>query len=260
ICLGSSDFRRTGAYKENSFIVTSLESCAPCSHSANCSKSSHLCGESINVEAVGLLMHQILNGGSKEIKILAKEYSDSLKIYKTFFNHSGFWFARDLAKGFDSEDLEQVINLSSWKLLNQGEHLKLIGEYGSEGVKLNAAIHQAFPEIQNSIKQRFFSDLESRTTQDGENLLRIRGQLQNLLKNQDFNNKEIVRNFKLLQEELSPKLAEEILQFISNFSGNPSIHFTKIRKFTEAMQSAFNRNQIQLKLIRTMMNQRMVGL
>lgn len=260
VSIGSSDYQKTGIYKPNSYIITSQASCAPCSHSSKCSQPSHICGENVDAEAVGLIMNQVLNGGDKEIRIIAREYNDKLRVYKTFFNHSGFWYARDLSKGFDSTNLEQVVNLSSWKLLNQGEHLKLIGEYGSECVKLNAAIQQAFPEVQNKIKQSFFSDLELRVVKGGENLKLVKECLQNLLKKKTLNSNDIQRNYKLLCEELSPKLADEILFFTKNYDGNAVQNFNQLRKYSEAMQSAFNRNQIQLKLIRTMMNQRMAGL
>lgn len=260
IAIGSSDYRKTGVYRKNNFIVTSTAGCAPCMHSQSCIKNSHICGDRIEPEAIGLLMHQVLNGSNKEIRILAQEYADSLRIHKTYFNHSGFWYARDLAKGFDTKELEKVLNLSSWKLLNRGEHLKLIGEYGSESIKLNATIQQVYPELKSLVKQRFITDLESRITQEGESLLNLKLELQKLAKKKIVNSEEIKRNYKLLESELSPKLASELVVFTEKFNGQTQEHFGQIRKYSEAMQSAYDRNQIQLKLVRTMMSQRMENL
>ncbi len=257
LAIGSSDYSKTGVYKSNSYIVSSQEACAPCVHSEKCNQPSHLCSESIPVDGVGALMNHVLNSNLREIKIIAKEYSDSMRVLKTYFCYSGFWQVRDLAQNFNSESLESVVNLSSWKLLNRGEHLKLIGEYGSEAVKLKAAIKQVFPETVDKIRNRFFTDFENSVVQNGENLTKIKDILQAMVKNKKEKPKGLQEHYGILKEEFSPKLAQELLEFLEGYSGDPATNFMKLRKYSEIMASAFHRNQIQLKLIRTMMNQRM---
>ena len=201
-------------------------------------------------------MNQMLNGCERQMKIIASEYSDQIRISKTYFSHSGFWHTRDLAKDLTSESLENVISLSSWKLLNRGEHRKLIGEYGTESVRLKAAIKQAFPEARGKVKSRFFTDLENNTLKNSEDILKVKSIFEAMVKNKQFDKGLVKNSYSLLSTEVSPKFAEEVFQFIEGYDGHPANHFYKLRKFTDAMQGIFNKNQIQLKLIRTMMNQK----
>lgn len=59
LSLGSSDIKRTGVYKEGSFIFQPIVSCLPCSHSKGCTMSEHLCANSINLSSLGTLIFSL---------------------------------------------------------------------------------------------------------------------------------------------------------------------------------------------------------
>lgn len=256
IAVGSSDFLKTGVYKSQSYIVSSREACYPCIHSQSCHQPTHVCSNSIEPAIIGLLANQILIGASREIEIVAKEYNDKVVVHRTYFSHSGFWYVRNLAEKISPKDFESVIKLSSWKLLNQGEHHKLVGAYGSESIKLKAALRQAYPEAKIKEKKHFLTGLESTTIKKGEAIYNLKTALRRAT-NSSRILEDIKSNYQILSDELSPNFANEVLKFFENYDGDGSKNFLNLRKYSETLENVFIRNQIQLKLLRNMIGQTM---
>ncbi len=86
LSLGSSQPSKTGIWSLNSYIVQPHVACYPCPHSAPCSKSSHLCGESISGKAFAELVLRLMGTTQS-----ASANSNMFKIYKTTTGFNNCW-------------------------------------------------------------------------------------------------------------------------------------------------------------------------
>ncbi len=96
LSIGSSDFRRTGAYRADSLILQANVKCAPCPHSSPCSQSSHSCALSISSELVSASAHQLMLGDWSALKELAQEFSHEARLLRTRVLTTGFWWAENI--------------------------------------------------------------------------------------------------------------------------------------------------------------------
>lgn len=161
LSLGSSDYRRNGAYTPNSIILQSLAACAPCPHSAPCSQSEHLCGARLSPEVVSAVAHHQLAGDSRGMENLAREFVEDVRVLRTKILASGFWFAQNLAELETTALVEQLIERCTWKFLLNREFMDPLAQYGSEGVRLHQELSEILPVSEWSKAVEHLSFLES---------------------------------------------------------------------------------------------------
>jgi ADP-heptose:LPS heptosyltransferase len=116
ISIGSSDYHRTGAYLSGAVIVQSREICAPCSHSKSCHRASHACAERVPADAIAMVLAEIYEGRSFQLRAIAEEFKDEIEILRVQSRNSGFWAAYSVLEPFTEEAIAHWIDLTSRKL------------------------------------------------------------------------------------------------------------------------------------------------
>ena len=143
LSMGSSDYRRTGIYKENSLILQGPAACAPCPHSTPCSQVSHLCSDAISVGAVVAATDLLLKSDWEGLRQAARSFS--VKFLRTRVMATGFWYAGDLAGPDAVATVDTWIKRSAYKFLLNGGDKGLLPKFGSEVYQLGAEITQLVP-------------------------------------------------------------------------------------------------------------------
>jgi hypothetical protein len=142
LSLGSSDLRRTGAYRPGSLILQPVVACAPCPHSVPCSQSDHRCAITLSSEAVSTVAHHYLNGDS--LNELAQEFANEVRILKTRITASGFWMACDVLKPSLEGTVTALVERCTWKFLLNREFLNPLAQYGSEAIYMKRELEEIF--------------------------------------------------------------------------------------------------------------------
>jgi hypothetical protein len=136
LSLGSSDWRRTGAYKEGSVIVQSKADCAPCPHSSPCSQASHRCSEMLSPHDIALVAMAVIEGDVGRLKRIAVKRCASLQILRAHILKNGCWTAIDTAA--EGKDIvSQAIERCVWKFVLDGEDLNPLARFGTESLNLS---------------------------------------------------------------------------------------------------------------------------
>ncbi len=91
ICLGSSEYRFTGAYNEGALIVKSRVKCAPCAHGKDCHQPTQLCAEMMEPDFMAILAAAYLSDDMETLQKCAR--NSSLEILRVKFSPSGLWRA-----------------------------------------------------------------------------------------------------------------------------------------------------------------------
>jgi hypothetical protein len=84
--------------------------------------------------------NQILAGPEGSLRLLANEYQEDVRIYKTGFVETGYWVATPQCSHAQELMVRKCLEKSTWKLMLEREHQKKIGEFGSEGRGLLLAV------------------------------------------------------------------------------------------------------------------------
>ena len=161
LSLGSSDWRRTGIYKDGAYIVQPQVDCAPCPHSSPCSQKAHHCGMTVAPDFMAKLVTAVLEKDHQAIEILAKNNARYVEIYKTGFSGGGYWQCLPLGRALDAHDLRQLLDKLTSKMLLQGEHLDLLGCYGTEAYRLGEWLQQQYPQLDIATWRRLIEGVES---------------------------------------------------------------------------------------------------
>ena len=206
---------------------------------------------------MALVVEKVLTENFKELKIVAREFSDCVDVFKTFYSHSGYWMAQLVTDSLNEWSVDKWIDRSSWKFLLQKEHLKPIGEYGSEGLRLKMSLETVFPEESLSKWSSILSHLESKAQN-------IEGQMSKILSGlskavRQFGNKN---DFIEIEEEIK-KFEDNLMEcpILSSYlnsngeSNSSELEFTKLRGIQSSLHEINNRNQIKLKLVRSLKSQ-----
>lgn len=137
ISLGSSDFRRTGAYKTGSLILTHEIPCFPCVHSSPCSQPAQLCAIGLQVEDVVSAAQAMLD---RNITLAPKSARETRRL------STGFWFAGKIADLDPVRTVDTWIERSSYKFILGGHVRASIPKFGSEVFGLNEEITRLVPK------------------------------------------------------------------------------------------------------------------
>lgn len=258
LSLGSSDFRKTGAYAANSLIVQAKEPCAPCPHRGPCSRETHACAETLSPGLVALAASKAYLGHFGDLRLLAREYEDQAELHQTSFTDSGFWTYSSLRPRDSERALARLLDLTSWKLHIGRETLGPIGEFGSESVWLGRALKGAYPELppeewvdQSNTIETQLERLESRLSVF---LIDLREYLKR------YDDQALIRQFCERLRSYFERQANEpalisyqvevksMLEDVEMLSGND---FLKVRKLSDGLLQAHQRVEVELKLLRS---------
>ncbi len=168
LSLGSSDYRRTGAYKEGSLILQPQIGCAPCPHSAPCSRPSHECAERLSPAAVSSAAHHYISGDWLSLRELARGFQNEVRFLRTRNLASGFWMASEILESRPEAAVEKIVERCAWKFLLNREHLDPVARFGSEGVNIRRELESLFSPgaLPSCIQHLNF--LESQASVQGE--------------------------------------------------------------------------------------------
>ena len=255
ISLGSSEYLRTGAYKDGAVIIQARVPCAPCSHRTGCTQLSHLCSEKISPDLVAMTASTILRHDEKALRFLAQEDSDDVIIAKTTVNASGDWAAYPLAQIFNSKEISNWIDRASFKLYLQGEHKKGIGLFGSEGLYLKKLLEDIFPDRASLEWMNELKNLESEVESFENKVEDFLGRLKKILGSLDV--PEVLDNFLIEVEQFCEttkgstfsSYGHQIAWSIRDPKMNVG-QFETVRKLRERLSCAHQRTKIELRLIR----------
>lgn len=126
LCIGWSDWRRTGAYKADSLILRAAE------------------GQALNPLDVQKAASDFLDGKWEMISRSAQ--TGVLHAYRTFELSAGFWFAFDLCSVDEAAVVSTLVERCAWKLsMNRGRNTDPV-RFGSEGMSLCRELRGIVPE------------------------------------------------------------------------------------------------------------------
>jgi hypothetical protein len=126
LCIGWSDWRRTGAYKADSLIVRACE------------------GQALSVQDVSAAALNLIDDKWAGISALAQR--QSLHAYRTRELSAGFWYAQDMSFADEAAVVSTLIERCAWKLsMNRGRNTDPI-RFGSEGMSLCRELRGIVPE------------------------------------------------------------------------------------------------------------------
>lgn len=168
LSLGSSDFRRTGAYSEKAIIIQSEESCAPCAHRSPCHRDDHFCSKTISPELVSLVALNLLRNEGVQLKNIADEFADQAKIYRVDITTTGTWMPIDVLTSLKSTQVAGLFTKFAAKLFIQhsSREKNVFEAFGSESRAFAELLESTFGRsimIKNLLSQleRQFSLVES---------------------------------------------------------------------------------------------------
>ncbi|MDZ4678110.1 MAG: glycosyltransferase family 9 protein [Oligoflexia bacterium] len=256
ISVGSSEYRKTGAYTPGAVILQGVVPCAPCSHRGGCTQPTHECAEKISAEMVAMVASGMLRQDEMALRTLAHEYKDEVLLLKTHVNSRGDWAAYPLAESFSAKEINSWIDRASFKLYLQKTHEKAVGEYGTEGLELKQLLENIFPD---RAKQDWVTELKSLEknvtwfeTQVGEFLNKLKSLLGAMHEPSRFSQYIVELEEFCVQAEQSnyfKSYSRQLLLSIKDSSADNN-QFQVVKKLREKLSHAHQRTKIELKLIR----------
>ena len=141
LSLGSSDWRRTGAYADDSVVVQARELCAPCPHVGPCRQPSHACAERISPEAVSSVLTAAYRRDWAQMSVAAVEFSDEVDVLRVRLRTPGLFTTVSAAGAPNAETAANVLARVAWKMRLSGASGTNDGllPYGSNAQKILAA-------------------------------------------------------------------------------------------------------------------------
>lgn len=260
LSIGSSDYRKTGVYRQGNVIVQSKEPCCPCVHSEPCGFESHRCGDRISPELVALTADKVMAKEIWALGVVAKEYRSEAEILVSKFSPSGYWLAQPVVNGPSSQILKKLVERSTWKMLLEKEHLRPIGEFGSEGRRLYEGFLGSNPKLDKEVLSRSLEVLEkeARITENAVSglLSKSRG-----LASQSDGQRAFSEMMEILRDECDrDDSGQVLLSYLSSLGsaqkqGLPDL--TRLRRIKGMLEEVKHKSTIRIKLIRSIQSQSM---
>lgn len=182
LSLGSSDFHKTGVYRENALIVQPQVSCAPCPHSAPCNQAQHDCGLKLSPAMMNELIMASLADDKVQIERVARRYKDDVSIRRTTFSSGGMWRTIRLGQSLTPHEFRGHLDLLTKKLILQGEHLEKVGSFGTEALRLREWLFTEFPQRDRVYWSDIFTFLENENDLERQRAENVNLRLSALLK------------------------------------------------------------------------------
>jgi ADP-heptose:LPS heptosyltransferase len=142
LSLGSSDYQRTGVYREGNLILNAQVPCGPCRHSAPCGQASHRCGLQIRPQEVSEALSRFAAGDWEGLSALARK--SPLKYLRTRHLEQGIWFAQNLAEGSPQKTMDLILERLSLKSVLNQEFKRELTDLGTQGVRAHRDIERLF--------------------------------------------------------------------------------------------------------------------
>lgn len=253
IAVGSADISRTGAYKNGSLLISSRESCAPCPHSSPCHRDHHACAAKIDAQAVGLAISKFIQKDWMSLKVLAREYSDTMRFTKASTDLGGFWLPVDLDTDIIEGQVASYFDRVAWRFLLNRQHEQILGAYGTESVRFKNWIETATD--QSSIEERLLPNIDviEKSTRERESRLeRAISEMNHKIRfaseinSMDFIGDELAEELSQLESDL------KLGHFLSeNLKLRPDLGLYRVRRLQGSLSEALAQQKIKLKLLRT---------
>jgi len=256
IALGSSDIRKTGAYKADSLIVRSSEACVPCAHEKACHRERHFCAERMSSELVGLAMSRFLMQDWAGLKTLAEEFADTSLLFRARRPPGGFWYAQNLREGHLDQQLSEYLDCAAWRFLLAGENKKPLAAFGSASLDLRNWLEElGMLHPQNEVTRIYLDQIESEIVRNENRVSRLLNDVGRRLRevgnlvDLDFVDKDLAREMGQVESDLGlgKFLTEKIA--IKRDSG-----LYRARQLQSSLSEAAAHQQIKLKLVRSLKN------
>jgi ADP-heptose:LPS heptosyltransferase len=256
ISLGSSDLRKTGAYKSGGLVIKSREACAPCDHNKSCHRTEQFCSTQMSAEMVGALALQYLQKDWTAIRVVAEEYQKEVEICRTEILPFGFWCAIDVLSEKTEKCLSSYLDRMAWQFLLTKEHLKPLGTYGSEGLKLKQYLELTWAPAQKDLLRISLDRIENEARDSENRLNRILFEVSRRIRESgafgdvDFIDSHLRGEIQTVERDLG------LGQFLTEkVTLNRSTGLYRVRQLQNSLNEASNYQQIKLKLLQSLKNQ-----
>jgi hypothetical protein len=251
LSLGSSDYRRTGAYRANSLIIQAAIGCAPCPHSSACRKPTHECAARLSSDAVSVAAHQYLAGDWLSLRELAFEYRGEVRLLRTKNLASGFWLATDLNENAPERAIDTIVERCTWKFLLSREYKNPLAQFGSEGVHMRHELETMFPGVHLGPYGQHLSFLENQAGVMGEKAATLLSSVKRRTPAI-----EDIKEFLLRYQPQSSALTW-LESLPEDSAGNVDIgaSIAPLRRMHNQLEDIYHRSQVKVKLIRSLKSQ-----
>lgn len=261
LCLGSSDPYRTGAYRDNVYIVRSKESCSPCVHSRPCHREKQFCAINTGTQALVSIASSVYSGNTHLVKIVADEFSDQIEVLRTELKQCGFWTASPVTENLSESAISRWVERCALKLylnspVNQTDRSD---EFLDEIENLSRTLKQTFPEISQSEWNHIFDDVERRINSIETRLTGFQYSLRGLASNYEspLLMKHFIEDLRNFRDRLRPsgylRAKGEALDWV--IEDERSSAFVRYRRISNSLNEMHGRTQIEMKLVRFLKNQ-----
>lgn len=254
LCLGSSDERKTGAYMSGAVILRPRLGCMPCRHTESCYKKSHECSEKLSPSLVAVAAHHCMAHDWNGLRTIAREFSKEAHVFRVSFA-SGFWSALPLDSTDRRWTLENILSRSAWKLYLQESHKKLIGEYGSEGLRLKDAIPWIFPDLDTKERLVELRRIEDEMNEMDERLRTISQTLRSFARN-NSDGSRLSHLSEKIQDWVESNADEvsslQMLRLSSQIQLGDIPNIKVLRDLENHMRGFLDRQDIKMKIIRSL--------
>ncbi len=261
LCLGSSDPYRTGAYRDNVYIVRSKESCSPCVHSKGCHREKQFCAINTGTQALVSIASCVYSGNTHLVKVVADEFSDEIEVLRTELKQSGFWTASPVTENLSESAISRWVERCALKLylnspVNQTDRSD---EFLNEIENLSRALKQTFPDITQTEWNHIFDDVERRINSIETRLTGFQYSLRGLASNYEspLLMKHFIEDLRNFRDRLRPsgylRAKGEALDWV--IEDERSTAFVRYRRISNSLNEMHGRTQIEMKLVRFLKNQ-----
>ncbi len=248
LALGSSDFQKTGIYQSNALIVSGQASCRPCTHSSTCGRPSHVCEEGWNWTLLAQVTEGLMNKNWKSINALMQS-SKQFRAYRTLITENGSWIPVEMGQATLSDGMKNLLDKLSWRFYLSNSHKNTLPEFGSESWGLRGSIQWLYPDADWARAENQFSSMEIKLEEQIHQARQALFLVQKLKRQseagQDFD--ELSKTLALMSQQ-GPALRPFHLH-------QEPLSFLWLRRAQEFAEEVQNRNQIQLKLLKSLKTQ-----
>ncbi len=259
LSLGSSDYRRTGAYLQNSVIIQARELCAPCPHSKACHRDRHACAERIPPAAVAMAISETIAGNRHQLRVIAEEFADDLEILRVEVEESGFWAAHSVLEPFTEAGVARWLWMSGRKIHLEEERAKPLGgwgELGTEAVRLEHLLRRVYPSATPADWAHLLDALERQAAMVEARLGGFEAGLKSLYGSYEDPERlrAFVKTLIAFREKLKPAPAlaaprSSLDRLIDDGLAPP---FVRFRRIVDAIQELRATTDIEIRLIRSL--------
>lgn len=248
LALGSSDFQKTGVYQNHALIISGQASCRPCTHSSACDRPSHLCEEGWDWSALAKITGDYLRRNWKSINTQMLS-AQQFRAYRTLITENGSWVPIELGHASLGDSVKGLLDKLSWRFYLSDSHKSVLPEFGSQSWELRGSIKWLYPEIDWASSEKQFAPIEKELEQHIQQARQALFLVQKLKKQteggQDF--EELSSVLKVMEKQ-GPALRPFHLH-------EQPLSFLWLRRAQEFAEEVQNRNQIQLKLLKSLKTQ-----